>query len=209
MVFTASTIAKKAKLGGGIPRSKVKDPALQRQLDSMAEAIEKLTSQRGKKDLNEVVTFQDLQDNGFSVGLDPSLYPASVETYSGSGSPIIKVPTTAAATVYQFTEYFESTGIPPTVGHYVATPQAHGLTGRPTLLTMHLRCIATDNGYSVDDEAQIIVFTWNGSEYTTIWADATYVGLSQSDRPNIRHKTLNSQFNPSATYWTMIIRAWR
>ena len=212
--LSLSAITKRAKLkkektGGGIPRVRVEDPNLQRALDAITEAIERLTSNRNIRSSNQAVTFQDLADNGFDIGLEPGKYPNSSKDYAGKDAPVIKVPTVAAATVYQFTEYFESADIPPTNGTYVSTPEAHGMTGTPTMLSLHARCTTAEQGYSIGDEIWFSVHSVSGLEHITLWADDTYVGLSQSDEPNARHKTANSQFSVLAANWQLVIRAWR
>lgn len=87
--------------------------------------------------------------------------------------------------------------------------EAHGLGVIPSRVSLTLKCISTDKGFSVGDEVSEIDSDSSTFVAKSLWADSTNIGLSIGGTPRVYEKNGTASFsNINLTKWALVLRAW-
>ena len=120
------------------------------------------------------------------------------------GSGYVNV--TAIPSISDFAHYFQSADIPVVFNTQPAA--AHGLGGKPLLLTMVLKNATAELGYSIGDE--ITITSYDASTMSnTVVADATNITISIGSGITINNKNSNTRSAITAANWAFVVRAWK
>lgn len=136
--------------------------------------------------------------------------PTLITPNLGTPSALVGTNITGIGSIAAFAHYFQSVNI--TIGFSTQPATAHGLGGKPLLLTMVMKCITSELGYTGDavtgDEITITSDN-DGSATTTLIADATNITVSIGSGITINNKNSNTRSAITAANWVFVVRAWK
>lgn len=85
---------------------------------------------------------------------------------------------------------------------------AHSLGAAPKLVTLRLKCVTGELGYSADEVVDVAI---NGPKGASAWSDATNVYVRFSDNIGvfeIVNRTTGNNTAITAANWSLVVRAW-
>lgn len=111
---------------------------------------------------------------------------------------------TGVSTAIPFTKGFSGSAALPAID--ITTSLAHGLSGVPKLITAHLKCISSINGYVVGD---IVGLGSSDEAYVfNVFADATNIYFRRDYTLGIVRRDAVGHFDVTATHFELILSAY-